>query len=309
MNENIAIIGAGLAGIAAARGLVDRGHTVTIFEKSRGFGGRCASKRWLDHIVDHGAQYFTMRDARFRAAVESACGSNLRPMTAPILDQHGQVITDHGRWFHAEGNSRLARDLARGIEVKTQVLVADAQALLKTNGGNFDHVVSSAPWPQTAELFGMTSSIHYAPCLTALFAYEGEWLGSTAEAYAISDHTSDLAWSACENHKPARIASGSTVLVAQMSPSFSIEHLEIAANDIPDLIRPILETRWQLPQEKFRAALGHRWRYARMTNAKTLPSLPTGMHYVGDAVSGSRVESAWLDGLRLAENFLVNTVG
>ncbi len=43
MSLHIAIIGAGLAGVSAAGLLTDRGHRVTLPEKSRGCGGRCAT--------------------------------------------------------------------------------------------------------------------------------------------------------------------------------------------------------------------------------------------------------------------------
>ena len=306
MNANIAIIGAGIAGVSAARFLQDHGCSVTIIEKSRGYGGRCASKRWLGHIVDHGAQYFTMRDERFRAAAQSASGVKLHQMNTPILNQHGQIMPDHGRWFHRDGNSRLVRDLAQGITVQTEQAITDANSLLKSHGGNFDHIISTAPWPQTAALVGSDTIINYAPCLTALFAYEGDWLGNTSAAYSISDHDGPLAWSACENHKSGRIERGFTVMVAQMSESFSREYLEIPATDIPDLIRSMLEKRWDIPTEKFHAALGHRWRYARIIDTASTPALRNGLHYAGDANGKSRVESSWLDGLRIAENLLAN---
>jgi len=94
MSLRIAIIGAGMAGVSAGRLLADRGHTVTLLEKSRGCGGRCATKRWEGHIVDHGAQYFTMRHPDFCAAVQQACGEALCRITAPVLDENGVPLPD-----------------------------------------------------------------------------------------------------------------------------------------------------------------------------------------------------------------------
>lgn len=45
MTLNIAIIGAGIAGITAARTLAKAGHHVHVFEKSRGAGGRMSTPR------------------------------------------------------------------------------------------------------------------------------------------------------------------------------------------------------------------------------------------------------------------------
>lgn len=179
--KRIAVIGAGLAGIAAAHALTSRNAHVTIFEKSRGYGGRCATKRWQGHVVDHGAQYFTLRDERFKHAVEQACGDAIHRLELPVRDEENRILGDTGRWFHRDGNSRLARDLAKGLEVRTETPVEDAPALLQ----EFDHVICTAPWPQTAKLWGLDEhEIEYIPCLAAVFAYRGDGLGRTQETYA-----------------------------------------------------------------------------------------------------------------------------
>jgi renalase len=65
IRKNIAVIGAGMAGLACARTLVQAGHRVTVFEKSDAVGGRMASCDSPFGTFDHGAQYFTVRDPRF----------------------------------------------------------------------------------------------------------------------------------------------------------------------------------------------------------------------------------------------------
>ena len=55
----VAIIGAGIAGLTAARELVERGAQVKVFEKARGLGGRLSTKRLVWGKLDIGAQYFT----------------------------------------------------------------------------------------------------------------------------------------------------------------------------------------------------------------------------------------------------------
>jgi len=300
MPLKIAIIGAGMAGVAAAKALLKRGHAVTIFEKSRGFGGRCATKRWEGNVIDHGAQYFTIRDLHFRTAVQEASSDTLMQLQAPVLDEHGRELPDTGRWFHRDGNSRLVRDLARGINVKTEVAIERVDRLLRATGGEFDHVVSTAPWTQTARLFDIETTFDYVPCLTVLLAYRGDWIGKSKERYAMSDRSGPLAWSACENHKPGRIAEGQTVMVAQMSEAWSREHLERPLDEYPPLVRAMVEERWDLPGDSFTAGLGHRWRFARVTRPVTPVALPEHLHFAGDALLSSRLEDAWLAGAALA---------
>jgi predicted NAD/FAD-dependent oxidoreductase len=63
----VAVIGAGISGLTCAQNLTDHDVPVTVFEKSRGVGGRMATRR-SEHgaAFDHGAQYFTVRDERFQ---------------------------------------------------------------------------------------------------------------------------------------------------------------------------------------------------------------------------------------------------
>ena len=92
-SRHIAIVGAGMAGIACARTLVQAGHRVTVFDKSQGLGGRMSTRNSAFGTFDHGAQYFTVRDARFELALQTTAGL-CRPWSANtvrVLDSHGRV--------------------------------------------------------------------------------------------------------------------------------------------------------------------------------------------------------------------------
>lgn len=295
-SHSVAIIGAGMAGIAAASQLQQRGAHVEIFEKSRGLGGRCATKRWQEQTMDHGAQDFTQRDPRFIGALAQACGDRLLPITMPLRDAHGNALQGRQRWFHREGMSRLARDLAAGVQVHTAQELSSALPLLE----RFDAVLSTAPWPQTQRLFGLqagAAAATYLPCLAALFLYRGLALGRSADTHGFHQPGMDLAWSACENHKPGRIQGEFTAIVAHAGTSLSQRHLELGPEAIADLLRPLVEQRWQLPPEALAHSLGHRWRLARVGQSMSdAPALPAGLHFAGDALRQSRVEDAWLAG-------------
>lgn len=91
---HIAVVGGGMAGIACARTLVQAGHRVTVFEKSRGFGGRMSTRRTEFGGFDHGSQYFTVRDARFAKALLTARDvvRAWSVSTVRVLDAFGQVL-------------------------------------------------------------------------------------------------------------------------------------------------------------------------------------------------------------------------
>ncbi len=63
--KNVAIIGAGLTGITIAN-LIKKRINFTIFEKSRGLGGRMATRRAEPYQFNHGAQYFKVENKGFK---------------------------------------------------------------------------------------------------------------------------------------------------------------------------------------------------------------------------------------------------
>ena len=94
-SRNIAVIGAGMAGIACARTLLQAGHQVTVFEKGANAGGRMATRSSPFGSFDHGVQYFTVRDARFARALKTVPGL-CKPWSAnavQVLDEHGRIAS------------------------------------------------------------------------------------------------------------------------------------------------------------------------------------------------------------------------
>lgn len=92
--QRVAVIGAGMAGVTCARTLAQAGWHVTLVEKSRGFGGRMATRQTEFGGFDHGAQYFTVRDERFALAL-STTPDVVVPWSAStvrVLDALGHVV-------------------------------------------------------------------------------------------------------------------------------------------------------------------------------------------------------------------------
>lgn len=63
--KNIAIIGAGITGISLANMLKGKVN-LSIFEKSRGLGGRMATRRANPYQFNHGTQYFKIENKEFK---------------------------------------------------------------------------------------------------------------------------------------------------------------------------------------------------------------------------------------------------
>lgn len=119
----IAVVGAGVAGLACARALADHGARVTVFDKGRAPGGRLATRRRDSHTFDLGAQYFTVRDERFRTSVGSWRAHGLcAPWHARIVAIAGDLtrtrVEPIERLVGLPHMSTIATHLARGLDVR-----------------------------------------------------------------------------------------------------------------------------------------------------------------------------------------------
>ena len=309
--SSIAIIGAGLSGISAARSLQAAGHRVVVFEKSRSFGGRCAARFWEGNVVDHGAQYFTAESEQFNSVLETLPEGLIGEITAPILNEAGHVISsDSKRLYFLPGNNRLAKSLAHELTISMEKEISSitqSKDRWTVGGEEFEFVISSAPWPQTAKLLGMETKADetmYERCLTAFFRIDENPTGRASEIYGIRDSSGHpLAWTACENHKQQRITPNFTVLVVQASGDFSMEHWDTPADQWTALLKPALAKRWEIPSSKFLGHFAHRWRYS-IAQRNVSPTLPDGVFLTGDSTCASRVEAAWLCGEETARELL-----
>ncbi|WP_016773226.1 FAD-dependent oxidoreductase, partial [Pseudomonas sp. R62] len=120
MTVPIAIIGTGIAGLSAAQALTETGHTVQLFDKSRGSGGRMSSKRSDAGSLDLGAQYFTARDRRFVTEVQRWQSQGWAAEWAPQLYtfQGGQLNMspdEQTRWVGTPRMSAITRGLLDGL--------------------------------------------------------------------------------------------------------------------------------------------------------------------------------------------------
>jgi renalase len=205
--QHIAIIGVGLAGVTCARTLRQAGHNVTLFEKSRGLGGRMSTRASAFGSFDHGAQYFTVRDPRFELAMGTAPGV-CKPWSANavrVLDPNGRVIEaglpgGERHWVATPGMNGLVKAWAAplvedgNVQLQTRVtqIMADP---LKTNGwqlqtetedggqhifAGFDKVILAIPPAQAAALLNASglsalatplNGVRVDPCWTLMLAY------------------------------------------------------------------------------------------------------------------------------------------
>ncbi len=212
---SVAVVGAGLAGLTCARRLAAGGLAVRVFEKSRGLGGRLATRRsragW--HF-DHGAQFVTARGAGFRALLRDLAAAGAVRAWRPRLADRAQRDAAAVWWVGTPGMSALARPLAAGLEVQCETRVtalapradgwhltlttdtagATGQGGATAQAGPFDRLVLAIPAAQAAALLGAEartaklaaalSAVAVAPCWTALLAFARP-LGLAADVWRL----------------------------------------------------------------------------------------------------------------------------
>jgi predicted NAD/FAD-dependent oxidoreductase len=156
---DVAIVGAGLSGLVAARSLTAAGRSVRLVDKGRSVGGRLATRRIGDATLDHGAQFFTVRSPEFAALVAGATEAGVVYEWCQGFDAEGDGYPRHA--CHG-GMNALAKWLAVGLDITTACQIASVApavggqgwTLAMAGGGGFaaDALVLTAPVPQSLTL-------------------------------------------------------------------------------------------------------------------------------------------------------------
>lgn len=304
----VAVVGAGIAGLACARRLVAAGHAVQVFDKSRAVGGRMATRRVEQAAWDHGAQYFTVTAADFRAAAEAA--QDAGQVAAWVPRWPGGEQEQRRLWVGVPGISALPRWMAADLPLSLGTRVV---ALVREEGGwtlrddtgrghaGFDFVVLAIPAPQAAVLANghgpgaeRLAEVAMAPCWAVMLAF--------ARPVAVpfdADWSPDpvLPWIARNSAKPRR--SGLDAWVLHADADWSRERLEAEAGQVCSELLARFATRIaaELPPVVITGA--HRWRHARVVSPLGEPCLvdaAAALGFCGDWCLDARVEAAFLSG-------------
>lgn len=316
----IAIIGAGLAGLAAARLLTDAGRQVALFDKSRGSGGRMASKRSAAGDLDLGAQYFTARDAQFRQALADWQARGWVTPWQPRLPPEPARGADAQRWVGSPRMSALTRGLLGELPVQFNCRIehfdgAPGQwSLLDADGkrhGPFAQVIVAMPAPQAAaQLAPIAADLAARATSVPMRATWAVALGFAqplpTELQACFVRGPVLDWMACNSSKPGRDGRlHSWVLHADSD--WSDAHRELPGEEVIRLLHSALQTHMghALPEPVF--SMAHRWLYARAVGERDWGALGDargGLLACGDWCLSGRIEGAWLSGREAARRIL-----
>lgn len=305
-----------MAGLACASLLAEANFSVRVFEKSRGIGGRIATRRTADGLqFDHGAQYFTATTPAFQAFTSAAHRAGTLESWLP----NGRPGKVRGDWLVGQPamNAFLKPAAARlDVDLGTQVSdIARAQGgwALSFNGRSsvdmFDAVIVTAPAPQAQALTTASpllqkqlDAVEMAPCWALMLAADATVMAGPSVLEA--PHP-DIAWMARNACKPGREQYPETWIVHASTP-WSVRHLETQPDVAVARLRQIALPLAGLRDDRILHAAAHRWRYARTMKPAGAPFLSdeTGtLLAAGDWCLGPRVENAFESG-RAAADFI-----
>lgn len=325
---DLAIIGAGVAGLTAAQQLSQAGYRVVVVEKSRGVGGRVATRRLDNTRADHGLRYLEAKGELLQRLVKILCDRQILQLWTDTIYQFSPESEISTLCYVApQGMSSVAKFLAKGLEIwlnhRVESITLNNQDSWQVHfAANKDGLpksltakalVMAIPAPQalmlleplaSEEVLGRLRSVNFDPCITVMAGYshfcqiDRPW---KAVDFAEND---DLAWVGLDSSK--RLNSTSPVFVIQSSAKFAQLYLD--AEDLQPAAKELLASAakylipWLDNPEWFQV---HRWRYAfprdplpeMFLDAET--SLP--LICCGDWCGGNFVESALQSGLSTAQ--------
>ncbi|MDX2244444.1 MAG: FAD-dependent oxidoreductase [Leptolyngbyaceae cyanobacterium bins.302] len=338
MQIDVAIIGAGIAGLTCAQVLHQAGYRVAIFEKSRGVGGRLSTRRLHDVRADHGTCYLSPRGDLFQAFIQALVAQEVVQVWTDRIDEIGQNGTLHTpeerspRYVAPDGMNAIAKFLTPGLDIQFNQRVASlnldpsqswqltlestnsSDGRAKTETRTAKAVLLTAPSPQVLELVTplvgsavapesvqQLRAVEFKPCIAVMAGYHTECLEQWQAQYG------EVKAIALQHSDIAWIGLDSSkrrtasqpVFVVQSTADFAQQYLD--AQDLMPAGTALLQSVASMltPWLAHPDWLqAHRWRYA-------FASRPLATKYwVGNAIVPLVGAGDWCGGMRVESAFL-----
>ena len=298
---DVAIIGAGLAGLTCAQQLQQAGYSVVILEKSRGVGGRVATRRLNDTCADHGVRYLEPQGKLLRQLIETLVQSGiLQAWTDTIYElksaEPESEVTSQShspltRYVAPLGMTAVAKFLASDLEIwlnrRVETIMPTQEQTWHLNFDSTDEtsnpviaraVVAAIPAPQALMLLeplgevglppaflNSLRSVEFDPCFSVIAGYQNlqEMPEFSLPTWKACtlSNNPDLAWVGLDSSK--RPNPKLPIFVLQSTAEFAKNYLE--AEDLKPVGQQLLSSAAQLLipwLDRPDWFQVHRWRYA-----------------------------------------------
>ena len=316
----IAIIGAGIAGLAAAR-ILAANFEVTVFEKSRGLGGRLSTRYASPFEFDHGVQYFTAESASFVELVNHMQAEGIvnawQGEFVEISNNKTSVLLEEQRTRYV-GVPRMnvvGKYLARGLSVLLNQRVTklirghdfwQLEVNQTTLSEKFDWVLFAIPAEQVkslltedSPLLGSVSSVEMQGCYVLMLGcndtfFLPSWCGASIENPWIQ-------WISCNSSKPGRAPEPTLVILS--NNQWAEDHINADLQQVQSQLWAAASQLLDLSSHQIDHMGVHHWRYAnciKPLQASAVLDRKNFLALCGDWTQGAKVEAAYLSGQAVA---------
>jgi len=324
MNYDYAIVGAGITGLTLARRLKSQHQTVLVLEKSRGAGGRLATRRWSDDGIffDHGCEGLDTKSSEVEAWVKEM---NLESLLKHEGDDF-KILDHSSNSFCSGGISQIGRRLSEGLELQKQVKVHSIQRIdsmfrLQSDEGDVhlaQKVVFTCPLPQIKQIILNEDSDNIMSKL-----WDPVWDQVTYEpSHSVMSRVSSL--EAFSGNLTKKLGEGFVAVnvsqkfrlkqpcvIVHSPTSWSSENLEEDPEQVYIRVKTLLIQHGLSPVGSYQV---HRWRYALagkvVRGGRGFAELCSGdLFFAGEAFAGTGVSAALRSANKLSDHLLFDTNG
>ena len=161
--SSFCVIGSGISGATIAN-LLSRKHTIDLYDKARGPGGRASFKR-LDNIrgFDHGSQYFSPKTKEFRRFTKKLIAKKLLKIwegNHKFLSDKKKENKKHVKIIGVKGNNDISKYLLKNIKCNFQnelkkINFSNKKWNLTFSDGKiktYKNLILTCPFPQLKKL-------------------------------------------------------------------------------------------------------------------------------------------------------------
>ena len=317
------IIGSGISGATIAN-LLSKKHSVILFDKARGPGGRASFKRINGKTgFDHGTQYISPKSKEFKRFTKTLIKKKILKVWSGkhvFLNSKKKEDKKHLKIIGKNGNNDISKYLLKKINCNYQselkkIYYKDKSWHLYFADGkfrSFKNIILTCPFPQLKRLSKkfiknsfLNKSIKMDANITTMIAIKKNKISKSS--YLFED--SILGWAGNENSKK-RFNSKYDLWTLQSTFAWANKKINQNKENKNENSKIMIDKFFQLSnikKTKIKYVLNHGWKYSSNSKPFRIKSYWDAKKKIGvcaDWFVGPRLESGWISAHDLFKKIL-----